>query len=478
MTIFKEYENYDGLGLAKLIKNGEMSSKEIVEAALDRISRHDPLINAVIHLWEDEIEQGLESFSADTPFAGLPMLLKDLNIYVKDKVTTNGSKIYKDAFSDFDSVLVKRYRQAGLIIAGQTKSPEFGLAPTTEPLLYGPTHNPWKSGYSSGGSSGGASAAVAAGMVPFAHASDGGGSIRIPAAACGLFGFKPTRGHIPFSPALGEGWNGLATMHAITRSVRDSAALLDISHGYVKGDPYSAPHVDRPFLESLALDPGKLRVAYSVHSPIGLNVHADCVEAVQRAAKQCEELGHMVEEAAPEYDSATLSGSSYTIIASHVHASIKDREQALGSPFDENALEPITMVLLEISRSSGSEDYALAQRTLHRISRQIAAFWDKYDIYLTPTLGLPPQPLGETILRQGDNFEEYGVKMATYAPFTSLANGTGQPSMSVPLYWNDENLPIGVCFTGAFGHDATLFQLARQLEEASPWFDKRPDRMD
>jgi amidase len=435
-----------------------------------RVAARNPEINAVVRLFENELEKAPQS---EGVFAGLPMLLKDLNIYVEGQITANGSRSMRGFVADRDSALVRRYRKAGLIIAGQTNSPEFGLSPTTEPLLNGPTHNPWKRGLSSGGSSGGASAAVAAGIVPFAHASDGGGSIRIPAAACGLFGLKPSRGRISPAPHLGEGWNGLSTSHVVTRSVRDSAALLDISHGYELGDPYAAPNVEGTFLEASERNPRPLRVAFTTANPLGLPLHEDCKAAVLDAARLCESLGHVVEEASPDYDPGALSAASYGIIGPHIVATLREIEARLGRPAEDDELEDITRMMREASQAQSAADYVDAQRSMHRLTRELAAFWQGYDVYLTPTLGEPPQPHDTLLYKEGMDYVEYGTRMATYVPFTTLANVTGQPSMSVPLFWNDEEIPVGVMFTGAYGAEVTLYGLAGQLAAARPCFDRR-----
>ena len=469
--MFAEYDQFDGLGLAELVRTHEISSAALIAEMRRRIESKNPAINAVIGLFENELAG---PNPVEGPFAGLPMLVKDLNIYVKGQITANGSRLMKTIVADRDSTLVQRYRKAGMVIAGQTNAPEFGLSATTEPKLNGATRNPWSLGISPGGSSGGAAAAVAAGLVPFAHASDGGGSIRLPAAACGLFGLKPSRGRISPAPHQGEGWNGLATHHVVTRSVRDSAALLDISHGYVAGDPYVAPGIEGTFLDAARRDPAQLRIAFSTTNPLGPPVHGDCVKAVQDAASLCESLGHVVEEARPEYDAVALSMASYGIIGPHVEATIREVEEKLGRSAEDDELEDITRMMLETARGQSAADYVLVQRSMHQLSRTIAEFWESYDLYLTPTLGLPPQPIDTLVFESGMDYEQYGRQMATYVPFTNLANLTGQPAMSVPLHWNDDRLPVGVMFTGAYGEETRLLSLASQLENARPWFDQRP----
>jgi Asp-tRNA(Asn)/Glu-tRNA(Gln) amidotransferase A subunit family amidase len=471
--VFEEYDRYDGLGLAELIARGELSREELLGEMRTRVAERNPALNAIVELYEDELDR---KPSGEGPLAGLPMFLKDLNVYARGHVTANGCRALKHQVADRDSALVRRYREAGLVIAGRTNSPEFGLAPTTEPLLNGPTHNPWRAGVSSGGSSGGASAAVAAGIVPFAHASDGGGSIRIPASACGLFGIKPTRGRVSAAPHAGEGWNGLSLHHVVSRSVRDSAVLLDIAHGAEPGDPYAAPSVEGSFFDATQRAPGTLRIAFSSANPRGLPVHADCEAAISEAARLCESLGHQVEEAWPDYDHDALAGASYGIIGPHIEATIQEIEAKLERPVKDDELEHITSMMRVVAQQQSASEYVAAVRTMHRISREIALFWQRYDVLLTPTLGLPPQPHGRLGFDEGDDYEAFGELMATYVPFSNAANLTGQPSMSVPLHWNEDGLPIGAMFTGAFGDEARLFSLAAQLEEAAPWFDRRPPR--
>lgn len=471
--MFEDYDRYDGLGLAELIAAGEITSGEVIAEMRSRVEARNPDLNAIIELYEDELEAGPQ---ASGPFAGLPMFVKDLNLYVKGHVTANGCRAMKDVVADRDSALVRRYREAGMLIAGRTNSPEFGLAPTTEPALNGPTHNPWRAGHSSGGSSGGASAAVAAGIVPFAHASDGGGSIRIPAAACGLFGMKPTRGRVSPAPHSGEGWNGLAMHHVVSRSVRDSAALLDLSHGAEPGDPYAAPAVSDTFLSATAHDPARLRIAFSAANPLGLSVHADCEAAVAHAAKLCASLGHEVEQARPEYDHGAIAAANYGIVGPHVEATIREIEERIGRPVKDDELEDITRMMRALAQTQTAADYVASQRSMHRIARDLAPFWERYDVFVTPTLGLPPQPHDTLLFSEGADYEAYGTLMSTYVPFSNVANLTGQPSMSVPLHWNGDDLPIGVMFTGRFGDERSLYALAAQLEREAPWFDRRPAR--
>jgi amidase len=435
-------------------------------------------------------EQALSTANSpniEGPFAGVPFLLKDLLAAYAGVKMTLGSNLLRDFVPDHDSELVARYKRAGLIIVGKTNTPELGLLPTTEPHLFGACRNPWNTDRTPGGSSGGSAAAVASGMVPMAHANDGGGSIRIPASCCGLFGLKPTRARNPLGPDFGDLMSGLLAEHAVTRSVRDSAALLDATSGPDIGDPYWAPPPVRPFIMEVGADPGKLRIAFtmrtdtgvSVHKDCvravqdaatlctGVSVHKDCVRAVQDAATLCTDLGHEVLEAAPELD-GELIAHAFTVIWSSGCASTLN----LLNP-KQNQLEPLTWALYEVGRHYTAADYLHALVTMQRVSRQIADFMVDYDALLTPTLAEPPVPLGSFDCPPDDPLK--GLRRGEeFIPFTPICNITGQPAMTVPLFWNAEGLPIGTHFIGRFGDEATLFRLASQLEQARPWADRRP----
>jgi amidase len=365
-------------------------------------------------------------------------------------------------------------RRAPLFCLGKTNTPEFGILPTTEPHLFGPCRNPWDTDRSTGGSSGGSAAAVAAGLVPIAHANDGGGSIRIPAACCGLFGLKPTRGRNPLGPDLGDMMSGFVAEHAVTRSVRDSAALLDATSGPDVGDPYWAPPPERPFLREVGADPGRLRLAFTAEAATSVNVHEDCVNAVHEAAKLCAELGHEVTEASPEVDGTLVSQAFVTMFsAAGAGTFIDGMAQVTGQTPTPDQFEPLTWALYEMGRQQTATAYLLALTVLQRVSRDVARFLLDYDVWLTPTLGEPPVPLG-TFDSPPDDPLHGLFRSAEYVPFTPVGNFTGQPAMSVPLFWNDDGVPVGTHFIGRFGDEATLFRLAAQLEEARPWAGRHP----
>jgi amidase len=374
---------------------------------------------------------------------------------------------------DHDSELVIRLKRAGLIIMGKTNTPEFGILPTTEPKLFGPCRNPWDINRTTGGSSGGSSAAVAARLVPMAHANDGGGSIRIPASCCGLFGLKPTRARNPHGPDFGDIFSGLVADHAVTRSVRDSAALLDATSGPDVGDPYWAPPPVRPFLQEVGSNPGRLRIAFTTAAASDIRVHPDCISSVHDAAKLCSDLGHDVEEATPLLNREFVRQSFMVIWSAGCAWSLDGIGIATGKPIIPAQVEPLTWALYEMGRKQTASAYLLALSFLQRVSRDIARFFLKYNVWLTPTLSEPPLPLGSFDSPPENPLE--GLRRAEkFVPFTPICNATGQPAMSVPLYWNGDNLPVGVHFIGRFGDEATLFRLAAQLEAARPWAGRKP----
>jgi len=401
------------------------------------------------------------------PFRGVPFLLKDLLASFAGVRMTLGAKLLQGFVPDHDSELVARYKRAGLIVVGKTNTPEFGILPTTEPLLFGPCRNPWNTGHSTGGSSGGSAAAVAAGMVPMAHGNDGGGSIRIPASCCGVFGLKPTRARNPLGPDFGDLMSGLVAEHALTRSVRDSAALLDATMGPDVGDPYWAPPAERPYLQEVGADPGRLRIAFTTRAAAGVTVDADCLQAVEDTAKLCAELGHEVEEKTLPINAEVLINAFSVLWSAGTASTLK----ILGAVREQ--VEPLTWALNEMSAQSSAADYILALQTLQSISREVARFFQDTDVLLTPTLAEPPLPLG-SFDSPPDNPLHGFTRSIAYACFTPVCNMTGQPGMSVPLFWNADNLPVGSHFIGRFGDEATLFRLAAQLEEAKPWAGRRP----
>lgn len=469
---FDEYRALDGLGMAALVRSGELSAHELAECALARIVARNPVLNAVVTPLQAQARAQLAHGLPAGPFQGVPFLVKELVAAVAGTATSAASRLYADAIASADSELVARHRRAGLLILGKTNSPEFGLSPATESLLYGRTRNPWDLALTPGGSSGGSAAAVADGMVPLAHATDGGGSIRIPASCCGLFGLKPTRGRISPGPEAGEGLSGLAHQHAVTRSVRDSAALLDATAGPLPGDPYAAPPVPAGgFLGSTRRDPPRLRIAFARHAPGGEALDADVVAAVEDAARLCESLGHFVEEAAPDHDAQAVAEGFTTLFASHTRANIERRTHGAEPPPD--AVEPLTRALAERGRAIGAATLLLQQQRLHRESRRVAAFFERHDLWLTPTLAQTPRPHGWFDIRSAD-VDRWLRRLLDYLPFTYLFNVTGQPAASVPLYWSAAGLPIGCQFAARAGEEGLLFALAAQLERARPWLHRQP----
>lgn len=473
MSLSKELGQLDATAQAELIRNKEVKPIELVDAAIDRIERVNNTLNAIITPMFDQARATATDKLPDGPFSGVPFLLKDLLASYAGVRMASGSAFLRDFVPDHDSELVSRYKRAGLVILGKTNTPEYGIMPTTEPAFFGPTRNPWDTTRATGGSSGGSAAAVAAGMVPFAHGNDGGGSIRIPASCCGLFGLKPTRARNPLGPDFGDMFSGLVAEHALTRSVRDSAALLDATSGADIGDPYWAPPPARPFLKEVGADPGKLRIAFTTITPGGTPLHPDCVKAVDEAARLCSDLGHIVTEAAPKIDGGTLVPMFMTLWSAGCTWTIDSMALYTKQEVSAEKFEPATWALYQMGRQQSGSSYLLALQWLQRISREVARFMEDFDVWLTPTLGEPPLPLG-SFTATPENPMAGMRKAAEFVPFTPICNSTGQPAMSVPLFWNDEGLPIGTHFVGRFGDEATLFRLAGQLETARPWSNRRP----
>ncbi|MEW6130465.1 MAG: amidase [Acidobacteriota bacterium] len=473
MALGDQFTNLDATAQAELVRKKEVKPLELVEATIERIEKVNPQINAIVTKMYTEARAAANAPITDAPFAGVPFLLKDLLAAYQGVPMSSGSKYLKDFKPNEDSELVARYKRAGLIVVAKTNTPEFGILPTTEPDLFGAARNPWNTNHITGGSSGGSAAAVAAGIVPIAHANDGGGSIRIPASCCGVFGLKPTRARNPLGPNFGDMFSGLIAEHAVSRTVRDSAALLDATSGAALGDPYCAPTPARPFVEEVGADTGKLRIAFTTTAPLGTPVHPDSVAAVEDAAKLLTDLGHYVVEAAPAINGEMLVKSFMAIWAAGLTWTIQSLSYAVGRMPVEGELEPGTMALNEMGKKVTASDYLLSVQYIQILGRQIAAFMQDYDVLLTPTLGSPPLALGSFAATEEDAMA--GMRVATaFVPFTPICNATGQPAMSVPLYWNAEGLPVGTHFVGRFGDEATLFRLAAQLETARPWANRRP----
>ena len=463
----------DATTQAELVRRNEVKAIELVDAAIERIERLNPTLNAVITPMYEQARTAAISKLPEGPFGGVPFLLKDLVASYGGVRMTWGSAFLQDFVPDHDSELVARLKRAGLIILGKTNTPELGLLATTEPRLFGSSRNPWDTERTPGGSSGGSGAAVASGMVPMAHANDAGGSLRGPASCCGLFGLKPTRGRNPFGPDYGDISNGLFVEHAVTRSVRDSAALLDATSGPDVGDPYWAPPPICPFLHEVGTKPGRLRIAFTTEALTDIPVHDDCVSAVREAAALCTDLGHKVVEAAPVVN-GELVYQAFTTLRMGGHAWIIDSMALVtGRSPTPDKFEPLTWALYEMGRQYSASAYLQALTMLQRVSRDIARFFVNYDVWLTPTLAEPPLLLG-SFESPPENPLQGLSRLSTFSPFMRTSNITGQPAMSVPLFWNNNGLPVGTHFTGRYGDEATLFRLAAQLEEARPWASYHP----
>ena len=467
---FEQYRSYDATGLAQLVRNGEVTPSELLEIAIARSEAVNPQINCMAEELFDLARAAVTADLPPGPFTGVPFVLKDLGMALQGTVTTNGSRFYRDARSDYTSTVVTRYQEAGLVIFGKTTSPEFGGTGTTESILFGDTRNPWDLSRSAGGSSGGSAAAIAAGILPLANGTDGGGSIRIPASCCGLFGMKPSRGRVPSGPR--DLSSVMSVIHALSRSVRDSAALLDASRGPEPGQTTIAPRPVRSYLEAVSTAPKALRIGLVTtpitHSP----VDPECSKAAAAAAKLCENLGHHVEKVELPIDPREFFASTRIIMGAGTVMRVVNREQQLGRKVTEDDLEPIIWQRYQDSRSYAAEQLSVAEKGVEKAARQMALLQQNFDVLLSPTLAAPPVKLGKLSLNQ-DNaaFEKEAINISA---FTILYNATGQPAMSVPLHWTPEGLPVGVMFAGRYGEEELLFQLAGQLEQASPWFNRLP----
>lgn len=494
MSAFAEYRQYDGLGLAELVRTGQVSSAELAEEAIARIEARNPAVNAVVRPMFREARAAAARPPAEGSFAGVPLLLKDLICAVEGVPTSCGTRMLCDVPQPRDSEMVRRFRAAGFVFVGKTNLPEFGLLPYTEPEAFGPTNNPWDLGRTAGGSSGGSAAAVAAGMTPVASGGDGGGSIRIPASCCGLFGLKPSRARTPTGPDFGELWRGFVQEHVLTRSVRDSAAVLDAVAGPDAGAPYWAPPAARPYLDEVTTEPGRLRVAFTARPLMGHDVHPDCRTGLEATAHLLEDLGHEVTEAAPPIDRESFSLSFLLVLAGETRDAVAAAAHAAGRRLSYTDFETGTSAMALLGQAYSAGDFAAALNALHRASRRIAGFFERYDVLLTPTLAQPPVPTGSLqptaadrrqislvgrlkaawLLKALQVVRPLADKSFDFTPYTAVFNVTGQPAMSVPLHWNAEGLPVGMHFAGRYGDEATLFRLAGQLERARPWFGRVP----
>lgn len=469
---FEDFRGHDAVGLAERVARRDVSPDELLDAVLARMDAVNGRLNAVIATYEAEARAAIKAGLPDGPLKGVPYPIKDISVHMAGKPTGAGSRLFKDLVVENDSAIVAAYRRAGLVLFGKTNTPEFGIATVTEPVANGATLNPWNEAVTPGGSSGGASAAVAAGIVPAAHGSDGGGSIRTPASCCGLFGLKPSRGRVSLSPA-GEGWGGLSVQHALTRSVRDSATLLDIACQPQPGDPYWLEPPARPFASEVRRDPGRLRIGFTTDALIWGELFPENVKAVRDAARLCEALGHHVEEARPDVDFQQMALHANTAVSSATAANLENEAARRGAPIREDEVETLTWQIYQTGLGFSGVQVAQAIQHLHALSRRLAAFFERYDILLLATNGKPPQPKGSIDMNAAD-LSDYAERLYSFIPNTQPFNVGGQPAMSVPLAWTDDGLPIGVQFVARGGAEALLFRLAGQLERAQPWFHKVP----
>lgn len=480
---FTDYERYDAVGLAELVRQKEVSPSELLDAAIDRVEKRDGQINAVVMQLYDYARKSIMEGLPDGPLRGVPFLLKDISGWLAGERVTRGSRFFADAPpAAVDNEHVGRLKSAGLVIFGRTNACELGLSLTCEPTLYGATKNPWDVTRTPGGSSGGAAAAVAARILPMAHATDGFGSIRAPAACCGVVGLKPTRARNTLAPYAGEGFGGIVAEHAVTLTVRDSAALLDATCGPGPGDPYVAPKPERPFLEDVGRVSRKLRIAFTSVAPDGVAVDAHNVAALADIARLCADLGHDVEDVSPEIDSvidaAAIVPTFLTLASANTVVSLSSHPTKGRSP-QLGEVETVTYAMGELGQTVSAADYVRATQTAHRLGRQMAAFHETYDVLLTPALATLPPKLGWIDMMMED-FDEYWRRVFHFSPFTVWFNLTGQPAMVLPLVHcnptagRPESIPVSVQIVGRYGDEATLFQLAGQLEAARPWFDRTP----
>jgi len=471
--MLNEITQLDATAQAELVRRGEIAAAELVDGAIERIERLNPQLNAVVtSMFEDARERASAGLTG--PFAGVPYLVKDLIVEIEGVRFTEGSAFLRDNVSTYTSELVTRLRRAGLVILGKTNTPEFGMVPTCEPTLHGATRNPWDPGRSTSGSSGGSAAAVASGMVPMAHGNDAGGSLRFPASACGLFGLKPTRARNPLGPEYGDALCGWAVEHAITISVRDSATLLDATAGPDIGDPYPAPPPARPFGAEVGVDPGRLRIGYTARTPGGGLGHPDCVAAVEDAVALCAALGHDVVEADLPGLDERVGRAIGTMFDAATAWIVGYWVRRLGREPEPGELEPLTNHYRVGGQRLSAPDLMLAVEDLQRFARTVARFLTGVDLWLTPTMSEPPTPLGEITAAPDDPLRAVRRGARTVEYPAVVANITGNPAMSVPLWWNAAGLPVGVHFLGRFGDEATLLRLAAQLEAARPWAGRTP----
>lgn len=460
------FDNNDMTGLAEAIKSGDVSAKEVLEFSLDRLDERNPAVNAVISERREEARNEVSNGLPEGPLHGVPFVIKDLGLDVAGLPSTNGSRLFADAVAEKDSTLVERYREAGLVVIGKTNTPEFGKNASTEPALFGPTRNPYGLDRSPGGSSGGTAVAVAVGIVPGGHASDGGGSIRIPASACGLVGLKPSRGRTPTAPARTLFSSPMSVHHALTRSVRDTALLLDLSAGPTVGDPYVILAPRRPYIEEVGADPGRLRIGLSNVLPDGTPVDPECAAVTTSVAGLLEELGHDVTEGAPNFPLDALTAGLSVLMGIPMTIEVDERLETLNRAIRDDDLEPMARMIYDRAKSESATNVVKALQELERAAQVIGAFFVDHDLLLTPTMARPAAPLG---LLDTANPMSIWEHSAGYSGLTSPFNSSGQPAISLPMGHDSAGVPIGVQLVGAFGREDLLIQVASQLETARPW---------
>ncbi len=471
-----QYAKYDAIGLAKLVREGNVSSSELLDAAIQRLETVNPQINAIAGRIYDQARTAIHNGLPTGPFTGVPLPMKDISFSMRGVPSEYGSKLFADRVAERDSTAVTRLRRAGCVLFARTTVPELGILPTTESTFAGITRNPFSLDHTAGGSSGGSAAAVAAEIAPMATASDGGGSIRIPASCCGLFGLKPTRARVPAGPDSFEAWGGLAVLHGVTRSVRDSAALLDVMSGTAQGDSYAAPHHNGTFLEQVRRSPGKLRIAMvSTMRPTD-HVDPECLQALKQSASLCESLGHTVEEKTDEFNrqfsfQELRQAHGLTVLVA-IRRRVMTRLKELGRELRDDDLEPVTRYYHDYAEQYTAVELENARNAFFRAARQMANFQSRYDVIMTPTLATAPIKHGEICMT--GTAQQVLDGLLEFIPCTQMANWTGQPAMSIPLHQTESGLPVGTQFFGRFGDESTLFRLAGQLEKASPWDARRP----
>jgi amidase len=474
-----ELSHLDATAQAELVRRGDVSPAELVEAAITRIEKLNGELNAVIHELFDRARDAVSKPLGDGPFRGVPVVVKDLDGTLAGAPYHAGNRALKAAgyVAPTTSYLFEKLERAGCIIVGKTNTPEFGLMPTAEPEAYGPTRNPWDPSRSAGGSSGGSGAAVASGMVPLAHAGDGGGSIRIPASMCALFGLKPSRGRISLGPDESEGWGGLVVRHVLTRSVRDSAAALDILAGYVPGDYYTAPPPASPYRDEIGADPGRLRIGIRTEAPGGLvPTDPQCIAAAEDAARLLESLGHSVEIASPgPLSEGEMIEPFSTIMFASLAAELADWEATLGRSLTADDVELATWTYKELAEAVTASEYVQALHRVQQWTRRVVAWWfdGGYDLLLTPTLAEPPPEIGDIAARPEEPTRAIS-RALPFAAYTAVFNITGQPAMSLPTSWTESGLPLGVQVVGAPFREDVLLRLAAQIEAARPWSGRQP----